>query len=192
MKAIILCILVTFLINPNDMKGQVTVYKARYKAYVVDRDNNTLFNGYLVSLGDSSLFLTEKKKLAAPIDLGLLQEYRIPQIHTLKFRSRSSAWKRTLIGALAGATLGAVAGFIAGDDEPPPPGAWLDRSYTAEEKALGLGTVMIIPGALTGLAVGFRKKKFPVNFSPQQYDMVKPELEKYEMKSYNEKRKPGG
>ena len=54
------------------------------------------------------------------------------------------------IGVLSGAVIGAVIGFLSGDDDPQT----VFMPYTAEEKALGYGVVLGGAGGLLGVPIG--------------------------------------
>ena len=75
----------------------------------------------------------------------------LPDDHTDHVRG---ALEGAGVGLLAGAATGAVVGFASGDDEPCGAQDFFCLSFTAREKAVGLGLYGAGIGAVGGLVLG--------------------------------------
>ncbi len=105
--------------------------------------------GTLMEAGDSSI-LIYLRKLQMSIPASTIKQ--------IKIKRSKAAGRGALTGGLIGLTVGAIAGYASGDEDPCQPGTWFCDQVTAEEKALGLGLAMSAGGALVGTIVGSYSK----------------------------------
>lgn len=122
----------------------------------------------LIEIKDSSIVI--RKNLNAP-------ELEIPvfDIGVIKTRKKNSVIRGIVIGAITGFVAGGLTGLISGDD---PENIFL--SFTAEEKALALGTYLGLAGIGAGAIYGSVVKiSIPVHGNMDLYKQNKYKLMKY-------------
>ena len=88
----------------------------------------------------------------------------------LQFRRKGNEVNGFFLGALTGFVVGGFVGLVSGDDEP----GWF--SFTAEEKAVILGVLGTVPGAIIGGIVGSAKVKIPINGDYEKYKNQKKDI----------------
>jgi len=99
------------------------------------------------------------------------------QINTITLKKKNAGLKGTLIGFGIGAAIGAIVGLASGDDDPKQ---WF--AYTAGEKAVGLGVMGGITGAVIGgIAGALAKKVFVIGGKKDLYRSSQAELNKLAM-----------
>jgi hypothetical protein len=143
--------------------------------------DNKFQKGFLTEIRDTTLVLSLK-----PYPLGTknleensIQQYSIPDISYIKLQRRASVGRGLLIGAIGGAFIGVVSGFISGDDkiytaQEDPWGIGNAFRLTASEKALGLGILGAFGGGITGGIIGaIAHKKFIIAGKKENFDTMK-------------------
>ena len=114
------------------------------------------------------------------------------QINTISLKKKNAGLKGALIGMGAGIVIGAIAGFASGDDPVTPYTGELfsdmiigfsnSFTMTAGEKAVGMGAVGALTGALIGGITGaLLKKKFIIGGNKDIYHDSQAELNKRAM-----------
>jgi len=114
------------------------------------------------------------------------------QINTISLKKKNAGLKGALIGMGAGIVIGAIAGFASGDDPVTPYtgevfsdmiiGFSNSFTMTAGEKAVGMGAVGALTGALIGGITGaLLKKKFIIGGNKDIYHDSQAELNKRAM-----------
>lgn len=138
----------------------------QYKTWVT-LTNDTKAIGILYSADKNGILIMREDLTQANIDS--------KTIEVIKLRRKGSVGRGVWIGALSGATAGAVTGYASGDDEP----GWF--SATAEEKALGHGLLLAFPGAGVGAIFGSGKTTFLINGDDDTYLAKLAEIKKYSL-----------
>ena len=108
-----------------------------------------------------------------PFDVSNLVSIEAKQIEKIKIRRKGQIGRGVWIGALTGASVGVIAGFVSGDDEP---GFF---SATKEEKALGAGITFGVLGSGIGALIGTGKKKIILNGDPENYKNQLKTIQRY-------------
>ena len=104
-------------------------------------------------------------------------------IKVLKFRRKGAIGRGAWIGAVSGAAVGVIIGFVDGDDEPE---GWWDFTLSAEQKAFGAGIGLAIPGTFVGMIIGSLPKRFVIKGDRETYLSQLPEIEQYMLKASGE------
>ena len=145
-------------------------------------------NIYLLPAKGNNKYFRSSKFLSSAVNVGSYN-IQVSQINTIALQRKNAGLKGTLIGLGTGAIIGALTGFISGDDpiqECGPNdffciGAAINNALamTAGEKAfvgaIGLG----LTGALTGFILGkVAKKKFIIGGKKDTYRDIQGELMK--------------
>lgn len=161
-------------LNDNNKHDQ---YVARIK-FIKDEQ---MKKGYLQSLNDSSLILTEisdpKTEPSLTIEIKNIEEIQ------LRLNDNLGIGECTLYGFLIGAGSGILIGLLSGND--PPSNGHLDLfNYTASEKAVLYGLTIGGVGTLIGLLIGASsngssKIKIPIYGKQRIYELNKKKLERY-------------
>jgi len=137
-----------------------------YKVWVT-LINESKVKGILYEANEDGLLLmdTKLKDTIAFLDCRNIEQFKV--------RKKGNVGKGAGIGALGGATIGAIIGFADGDDDPGI------LSMTAEEKALGGGIALAIPGAGIGALIGTGSKKYFIHGAKGTYLAILPEVKTY-------------
>lgn len=147
-----------------------------YKTWISLNNESKTVKGVLYSITDSSI-LVSTSLIKEDYTTGNFQTTTLnfKNIDLVKTRSKNSVLKGAVIGTVAGFFLGAIIGFIEGDDDP----AEVLFPSTAAQNALGNGVVLAIGGAGIGLLCGSIKIKIPINVNTREFNSNKRKLEKY-------------
>jgi len=123
-----------------------TFKKTKYTVWV--KTNTNTVKGSLIDLKEQSISILDySKPIASPF-----LEMDINKIQTLKFRRKGGISRGSRIGALTGVGTGILLGVISGSN----------YRGTAGQYAALFGTVLAIPGALIGGAIGIYKVNVPI------------------------------
>lgn len=133
-----------------------------YKVWIDQMDNSRVIKGFLYSADDKSVKISKIAKATDSSSLLIVDAERINQI---KLRRKGKIGRGAGIGAASGALLGGILGLADGDDEP----GWF--SATKEEKAVGGGILLFIPGAAIGAGIGAIKMKIVIQGNMENYSM---------------------
>ncbi len=145
-----------------------------HKVWIKQMDNSTVIKGFLYSADDDSVKIS---KTIAGIDSTSVIRVDAERINLIKLRRKGRIGRGIGIGAASGALLGGILGLADGDDEP----GWF--SATKEEKAVGGGVLLFIPGAAVGAGVGAIKKKIVIEGNMENYRKKIVELRTYSLNS---------
>ena len=154
--------------------------------------------GWLYKLDDDKIYLLPDGKTAKQASNNAAAKdnshYSIDalQINTISLKKKNAGLKGALIGFGIGAAIGAIAGFASGDDPVAPyTGDPFGDMFvamgnaftmTAGEKAVGLGVVGGLTGALIGGITGaLLKKQFIIGGKKDNYHNSQAELNKRAM-----------
>ena len=143
-----------------------------YKVWIKQMDNPTVIKGFLSSVDEYSLKIG--KNISA-VDSASVIIVDAERINLIKLRRKGRIGRGAGIGAASGVLLGGILGLADGDDEP----GWF--SATKEEKAVGGGILLVIPGAAVGAGVGAIKKKIEIGGNMENYRMNIAELRTYSL-----------
>ena len=140
-------------LNAQNKKGKIKVHKAWVKLM-----DGTKTKGVLYAADSTGVTISNS------IPTNYLNTIGVNDIEEIRIRKKRNVGKGVWIGALSGATLGAISGLASGDDNS---GGWF--SYTKEEKAIGTGVFLGIVGVGVGALAGTYKKKIVVNGNAATY-----------------------
>ena len=146
--------------------GQQKKKVSTYKVWVEMRESDLRYTGILLGLKDSSVvlqFWNEENALEIPVK----------RIDRIKIRRKGAIGKGAAIGGVAGLVTGFLIGYSQGDD--PESFFAMSAESKGAYSALGIGMV----GAAAGTIFGALKKKFSIRGSQEQYETVRPDLQKY-------------
>jgi len=153
---LIICIyiLASYASSYGQSNKKLKVYTANISTLQGER-----IKGVLDEVRDSSLFvLTANQRTKIPASA----------IQDIKIKRKGAVGRGALLGGLTGFGLGAILGLADGDEECPP-GPWTCTStLSAEGKALGMGIVFGVGGAVTGLIVGSLSRRQLVTINGDQ------------------------
>lgn len=170
-KVIATVILLVFLGIPTVQSQNVKVKV--HRAWIQKMDESRV-KGYLVRLDSSEVVL-----LVGPFKKSMdTTRVRSSEIKSIKIRRKGSVLKGAAIGALTGALLGTGIGFFDGDDTCRR-GEWCLFTFTAEEKAMALGTFLGITGGIVGALTGTRREIFAIEGELNKYHQLLPQLESF-------------
>ena len=162
----LVCLSFLSLHSQTPTKGQ----RGSYKVWVTKMDKSSKAKGYITQIGDSSMIVTNLFTSDSKIiNVNVMDE--------IKFKRKGSFGRGILYGALAGLTTGAIIGFASGDDS----NCFL-LCFSAEAKALFLGSALALPGAVIDGIIGHNMRiKIPIKGSQKAYDRQKEKLKKYKL-----------
>jgi len=150
-----------------------TQAKKSHEIWITTLNNSRNFRGCLREVGDSMIILSKYPK-ANTVSINY------QNIQTIKFRKKGNVGRNILYGALTGFAIGGGIGLSAGDDDCiDNPGSFDIFCRTAEEKAIGTGILLAIPGALIGGIIGSMKIKIPINGNHKTFRRKKGELQNF-------------
>ncbi len=164
----IISLLLFFVTLTNLGYGQKEGIKTttpHYSLFAITNQNT--FKGDLLFLNTNSIAIKTVDNQRLELD--------ILDIQQLKFRRKGSVGKGIFIGAISGMGVGAIIGYLSGDD---PAGTWI--RFTAGDKALALGGFLTIPGMIAGGIIGSKCIKIPIENKQSIYNKHKPYLKRFE------------
>ena len=137
-----------------------------YRTWITLTDR-TVVNGALTSASRDGLVVLdwENRDTVAQIEP--------VQIKVLRFRRKGATGRGAWIGAVSGAAAGILIGFIDGDDEA----GWF--AMTAEQKAVGAGIGLAIPGTIVGMIIGSLPRRMVIKGDRDTYLALLPEIQEY-------------
>jgi len=130
--------------------------------------------GYLYAITDSALLLSIQKEPIRFYDNSNtgIQSFQYKDLEKAEIYKKGQLWRSPLTGLLIGMTIGAVIGYAGGDD---PKDQFL--SYTAGEKAVGLGIFGGAVGGVTGLIIGLcAHKTFQIHGKKENYEKMRKKM----------------
>ena len=151
--------------------------KGYYKVWV-ELDYSRMY-GTIYQLQDSAILIGDLEWLKSGEEI----PYRIIPVNAIdqiNVRKKGSVGRGILIGAAAGFATGAILGLAEGDDAESS--GWNFFSMTAEEKALGYGVLLAVPGSILGGLIGSTKIKIPLNRNLDTYQAQREKLKRYTLK----------
>ena len=153
MKKIIF-LLILFILFAFDTQSQTTPYKIKV---VNNEKENT--KGILYNVTDSTLVLISELdyyRFKNKLDF-TKTTISFSQIDKIKISKKKHFWRSFGITTFAGAFIGAISGYSAGDDKTGYVG------FSAKEKAIFGGIGGTISGALIGTTIGLIQINIPIN-----------------------------
>jgi hypothetical protein len=144
-----------------------------YQAYVFQPGHRSAIKGFLISIQDSSLCISQTKLPYSfdQINVSSFEKYNYGHIQKVIVSKPGVSQRATLIGLLAGAAIGALIGYASGSDQ-----GWfaLDAGGKAVVGALIGAGAGSIAGALIGKA---SQKNFLINGEWKSLEEMKTSLQ---------------
>lgn len=158
-RFVVFCILATLLFFSSDIISQTYSNTTAYKIKIIDspKKNN---KGILYSVTDSTLIIISELDYCRFFKNNLeFQKTTISfyQIDKIKISKKNHFWRSFVVATIAGATIGAISGYSAGDDKQSYVG------FKAKEKAVIAGVGGTLIGAFTGTIIGLIQINIPIN-----------------------------
>jgi hypothetical protein len=153
---------------PTDTAVQGIFYKA-----IIYMTNFVVAKGYLVTVKDSSVYISQTKKPLSfdHVNPAYLKKIDYRSIGEVKINKSHAMGTSILVGALLGVVTGAVIGYASGDDSE-----WF--GLTAGEKAFVGGIIGGGAGTLVGALIGkTSEKKFLINGEWESLQEMKEDLQ---------------
>lgn len=181
MYKIIISFLVIHLVC-SQLKGQNSaVTKTRYIRTTVITNQASNIRGYLFSVDDSSMFITQKITSFKGIDMYQpgAQKVDYSNIANVRVKRKGAVSRGAVYGALVGALAGGTVGLLSGDDPPCQNTNYFNFCFrfTAGEKAVAAAVTGAALGSLTGIIVGaLLHKTFIIGGSQEAFNNMKIEL----------------
>jgi len=163
-------LIIVLLILMTEVNAQQSLKRKIYQMKIINQDGSVV-KGNLARIDDGNLFLSS--------DRGLL-EVKTDQIRMIKVRRKGSVGKGIGIGAGTGALLGYIIGYSS-YEEPDCTGTWFCIDYGPETEGMAGMTLGILLGGTVGGTIGSSSKKFEINGNQNSFDLIKPELSKYQL-----------
>ena len=157
----------------EDSLKKYSMYKTR-----ITLGGGSELKGTIYQIGDSSILLANTYltvDLLTPKNVDI-NKINYDKIYLITCRNKNNIWRGALVGMVTGVLTGVILGHIIGDSDDPM--EWFSR---AEEKAVLLGTLFAIPGAVTGVIVtdiSFTIK-IPIYGNFEKFNENKNRLKKY-------------
>lgn len=121
--------------------------------------------GYFAGVSDSVVFISIKPQIKGNFINQSTTPVPYSEIEIIRMKRKGSIPRGLLLGTLIGATSGILLGYLSGDDSQS---SWI--SFTAEEKAFGLGVFNGTLGAITGTILGaLIRKEFIINGNREKH-----------------------
>jgi len=127
-------------------------YRPHYLNVRIQASHGGITDGYLYAVSDSALIVSKDRRRPNLYDTTAyerMKTFGYQQLQYVTVHNAGGTGRSVLIGLAIGATTGAIAGFLSGDDPK-------DQIFalSASEKALAVGFFGGTIGALTGLIIG--------------------------------------
>lgn len=168
MKKFFLLLILMFSISFT--YGQEQNKLKTYKVMIKKMDG-TRVRGYLVKVDDDGVTVDVSKRFEED---GLVV-IAAADIAKIKLSRKGAVTRGALRGLAAGGALGAIAGYIDGDDNSG------FISFTKEEKAVVLGTFFGLCGTVIGAIIGTNRKHFHIYGFIDEFRKYYPELQQYDL-----------
>jgi hypothetical protein len=143
-----------------------------YMAYVYQPQHRAV-KGYLVTIEDSSIFISQNKTPLsfANVNLAYSEKFDYKSIQKIRLNKPKVLGSSILIGAVVGIIAGALIGYASGDDS-----GWF--ALTAADKAFVGGLIGGGAGTLVGTIIGkASEKKFLINGDWKSLEEMKESLQ---------------
>jgi len=145
---------------------KVIIHKIWIDRYDIERTHK----GVLYEVQDSSI-LVSNSLFAEDYtydNTSIFVEVPVSNIETIRLRRKNNIGRGALISGLSGIGIGAISGWMSGDD-PPCDGCFIDFSMTAQAKARARAILFPFPFAIVGALAGSLKTKFKINGDMTNY-----------------------
>ncbi|MTB50335.1 glycine zipper family protein [Lewinella sp. W8] len=164
-----LSLMLLFALPYFSMAQTITEVREKpFNLWVDSKDDSPRIQGYLLQLEDSIIVIGTGLDLE-PNDL------RVRNIEYLKFRRKGRTGRGILIGAVSGATVGAILGYSSSSGCT---GWFCDPDFLAAGGAI----TGVLPGAILGGIIGGTKNQYFINGNPIIYEQQRGDLLKYTLK----------
>lgn len=138
----------------------VPLHTRTYEVKLVLRNGKKMY-GYLKKVTDSTVVYTDNKIPVGAPAMASDKSVGYSELATVHLLRSGSVRRGLLIGVMAGAAFGAVAGFAGGKDP--------ESFFSPGENAVVFTLLGILPGALIGALVGYIGKTFHINGSKEGF-----------------------
>ena len=179
MKKILTILFFIYFIPKYAMPQNDTIGNCKYRCIVFLENTNKTLRGEIYQVRDSFIIFkhyVSKNKKSAMKNYELVN-ISVINIEKIKVIKKGMPGKGFLIGGASGLLLGGAIGFLSGDDNPAD-----FFSSTAEEKAIGYGVLLFIPGSLIGFISGNAKLQMSIYGKYENYLKRKVELSSFSIR----------
>lgn len=165
---ILLLILITEVHAQQSRNGKVYQMKITTKEGLVKK-------GYLLGVQDSIILLNTNPYVNHPFEI------KADQVKTIRIHRKGGVWRGAAIGAGVGALAGYIIGYAAHQEPDCDPGSFFCIDFGPEYSGLsGMSIGFLIGGGIGALA-GASSKKFELNGNQNSFQLIRPELSKYQI-----------
>lgn len=163
-RFIVFSILAIVLSFSSDIKSQTYSNTTPYKIKLIDSQNGNN-KGILYSVTDSTLIIISELDYYRFRNKVDFQKTTISfdQIDKIKILKKNHFWRSFGVTTLAGATIGAIAGYSDGDSNSASGKGYASIGASAKEKAVIVGVVGTLIGVATGTIIGLVQINIPIN-----------------------------
>ena len=163
-------VLFAFLFKFTNNFGQKMGVNSKYKSWI--RTNTSSINqpGYLYAAEAESILFMSYYETGSGEKKLMRQEVNYGDINRLQVRKRGSVGKGALIGAVAGAAIGALVGYNTTPED----------DFFGKEGVALMAAIIITPiGAVAGSVIGSIRKPIMIDKNPVRYGDNALDLQKY-------------
>lgn len=162
---LVICLLMFFCLAGYLLQAQELVQK-KYIVFStrVQETSGHIHNGFIATMDDTAVFMTEKKFALTfeKLDLTHLEKFGYADISTISLRAGGVTRRGALIGGIVGFVTGALAGIVAVQGSAPKNSISLFPQPSPAEAALIGGCVGGGLGSLIGMLCAHPRKLFNI------------------------------
>jgi hypothetical protein len=175
-RKLLILVASTLIIQVSNAQDSPGFKHATYKVIVGTNSDRRISVGYLSSISDTSVYISS---LPVKFNGYANSNSNLPgisynQIFDVRLRRKGSTTPGLLIGAIAGAAVGAIIGFAGGNDFEKNRNGWCLFCLTAGQKAEAGGFILGSIGSGIGALIGRgAHKTFAINNNKEKFDELK-------------------